>query len=114
VLEANALVNCLYRPSVASSWTILEHFGERDPASIEAEIGNSEQAAAAVALIANAKRASLVPSKAVAKPLLIRAGAGSNHPIIGLAPEGEQQVLVEGATGWSKVAYQGLVGYVAR
>ena len=92
---------------------IQERFGDRDAASIEAEIGDSRQAAAAVALIANNRKAQILPPKP-REPVLIRAGAGTDQPIIGLAAGTEEPTVLEENGDWRKVAYNGLVGYVKR
>ena len=113
VLDSNALVSCQYKPALTTSWEIQEKFGERDAASIEAEIGDSRQAAAAVALIANNRKALRLPPKP-SEPLLIRAGASADQPIIGLIAGTEEPTVVEENAGWRKVIYKGLVGYVAR
>jgi hypothetical protein len=113
VLDANALVSCHYQPTLKTSWVIHEKFGDKDAASIEAEIGDSKQAAAAVEMIANNRKALILPPKPGA-PVLIRAGAGSDQPIIGLIVGTEEPTVIEEIAGWRKVAYKGLVGYVAR
>jgi ABC-type transporter Mla subunit MlaD len=113
VLDANALVSCQYKPSLATTWVIQERFGDRDAASIEAEIGDSRQAGAAVALIANNKEAQLLPPTLV-QPVVIRARPGADEPIIGVTAGTEEPTVLEENAGWRKVTYKGLIGYVAR
>jgi hypothetical protein len=113
VLDANALVSCHYKPALITSWVIHEKFGDSDAATIEAKIGDAKQATAAVALIANNRKAQLFPPKP-GEPVLIRAGAGADQPIIGLIDGTEEPTVLEENAGWRKVAYKGLVGYVAR
>jgi len=64
-------------------------------------------------MIANNRKALILPPKP-AEPVLIRAGAGADQPIIGLIPGIEEPTVLEENAGWRKVAYKGLVGYVAR
>jgi hypothetical protein len=111
VLDSNALVSCQYQPAVTTSWMIQEKFGDKDAASIEAEIADPKEAAAAVALIAKNRDAQISPPK-TGEPALIRAGAGADQPIIGVIAGADEATVLEENAGWSKVAYKGLVGYV--
>ena len=48
------------------------------------------------------------------EPVLIRAGAGADEPIIGLIAATDEPTVLEENADWRKVAYKGLIGYVAR
>ena len=47
------------------------------------------------------------------EPVLIRSGAGADKPVIGFIDGGAEPTVLEENAGWRKVAYKGLVGYVA-
>lgn len=57
--------------------------------------------------------AGLTDVRAPKHALPIHAGAGAHQPVIGLLPEGTTPTVLEQTGGWKKVAFEGVVGYVA-
>ncbi|HEY0320579.1 MAG TPA: SH3 domain-containing protein [Pyrinomonadaceae bacterium] len=116
VLNTDTLAYSRYQPLISSSSAIMKLLAESDPKTIEIQLDDAEQAAAA-ALIARAKHAPLLDGEAAGDALLIRAGADANQPIIGLVEEGDKPTVLEenaGVGDWMKVGYKGLVGYIAK
>jgi hypothetical protein len=113
VLDAHTWAYCRYAPETSETSLLADRFSGRDQQAIAAEVRDPAQAAAAVTVIARA------PQRVKAVPLstgrVLRAAARADAPVIGLVEEGDRPaVLAEAGEGWSKVAYQGLIGYVER
>lgn len=116
VINTDTLAYSRYQPLTSSGSAIMKLIAESDPKTIEAQLNDAEQAAAAK-LIASAKHTPLEDEEAAEDALLIRTGADANQPIIGLVPEGDKPTVLEENAGdgdWMKVGYKGLVGYVAK
>jgi hypothetical protein len=109
-LDSNTLTYCRYKSEYQTSFTLRDHVGGKDVEEIERVVGSKEQALAVKELLANAGPPAL---QAPRQALLIHAGPAAGQPVIGLLPEGESPTVLEESGGWGKVAFEGLVGYVA-
>jgi len=114
VLDTDTLAYCRYKPKIAVTSVIRDRFAGKNVALIEQEIGNREQATRVAAMCAEAASNTSNQGSSDAGPLPIRAGAGPSEPVIGVVEEGEQPTVLEAEADWAKVAYKGVVGYIAR
>lgn len=113
VLDTDTLAYCRYQPMVNGSGA-RKRSAPRKVAAIGGELDEAGEAAPVHALKANPEHDAQQPPATTDKALPLHAGADANQPVIGLVADGEQPTLLaEDAGGWKKVAYKGLVGYIA-
>jgi hypothetical protein len=109
-LDSNTLTYCRYKSERQTSFELQEHVRGIGMEEIERLVGQ-DQAVAVKALLSTAEAPASKPAPRQA--LLIHAGAGADTGVIGLLPEEGVPTVLEESGAWTKVAFEGLIGYVA-
>jgi len=97
---------------MTTSRTLLEYVAGRDHQMLAAEVANPDQLAAAVAAV---KRGALLQAAEAPRfaEQAIRVAAYPIAAVVAMVGPDDEPTVLDEVAGWTKVAYRGVVGYVA-
>lgn len=114
VLDSDTLAFCRFHPAETVGTEIRARFQGQSAEAIAKAIGSADETRTLVALLATPQ--TIRATAAADGPRAIRSSPRADAPIIGVVPAGVEPAILEQdpAGVWTKVACDGVVGYVER